>query len=163
MITKPFFSEVDPLNQSRKYIESIFMNIIYTNSSRLLLVNVIYTVTINNSSQTFQVEIIFLGLLYRLRQHQTCKQAINVKRQSWSHYRSTNFPEDLFIRGYLKEQKKAILTLLQLQDQLFVSFFRCSSNDIFFNLTHRINTARIRPKPPTGHHLASGIASKYAK
>ena len=53
IITKLFFSKVDPLNQSRKYIESILMNIIYTNSSRLLLVNVIYTVTIKNSSQTF--------------------------------------------------------------------------------------------------------------
>ena len=93
------------------------MNIIYTNSSRLLLVNVIYTVTIKNSSQTFEVEIIFPGLLYRLRQHQTCKQAICEETVLVSlYYRSTNFPADLLIRGYLKEQKKAILTLLQLQD-----------------------------------------------
>ena len=43
---------------------------IYTNPSRLMLVNVIYAVTIKNSSQTFEVEIIFLGLLYKLTQHQ---------------------------------------------------------------------------------------------
>ena len=58
------------------------MNInVYTNSSRLLLVNVIYTVTTKNSLQIFSVEIIYLGLLYKLTQHQTCTLAICENRR----------------------------------------------------------------------------------
>ena len=108
------------------------------------------------------MEITFLGLLYKLTQHKACKLAICENRrprsQSWSHYRSTNFPADLLVRGYPKEQKKTILTLLQL---LQLSFFRCSSNIISSNLTH------IESTPPESdrhsHHLASGIFSMYGK
>ena len=97
------------------------------------------------------MEVIFLGLVYKLTQHQTCTLAI-----------CENFLQIYQWEDTLRN-KKAILTLLQLQDQLFVSFFRYSSSNISFNLTHRINTARIRPKPPSSLRLSSGIASMYAK
>ena len=95
------------------------------------------------------MEIIFLGLLYKLTKHQMKTEGqgpdlicIIIHQQN-------------FLQIYQWEDtlrnKKAILTLLKLQNRLFVSFFRCSSGNtpcISFNLTHGINTARIRPTPP---------------
>ena len=91
--------------------------------------------------QLLWVERIFLRLINQLTKHQTCKLAIcenrRLRSQSYqvqsSHYRSTIISKRITLGT-----KKAILTLLQLQDQLFVSFFRCSSSNISFNLTHRI-------------------------
>ena len=91
------------------------------------------------------MQIIFLGLLYKLTQHQ-------MKTESQGPDLIITYQQNV-LQIYQWEDtlrnKKAILTLLKLQGRLFVSFFRCSSSNISFNLTHGINTAGIRPTAPS--------------
>ena len=51
----------------------------------------------------------YLGLLYKLTQHQTYKLAICENTSQGPDLFITNFPADLLVRGYLKKQKRRFL------------------------------------------------------
>ena len=102
----------------------------------------------------------YLGLLYKLTQHQTYKLAICENTSQGPDLIITNFPADLLVRGYLKKQKRRFLPC-------YSSNISCSY--LSFDVLPLVSPLiwLMESTPPESdrnrHCPASGISSMYAK